>query len=87
MVRQLHRTSLALHAARADAKSSGLKLLFVFFVDAVVAVVLLGVMIFAAADRMKAAARHDFQTLVTGCFGGSFAPIRQATGKRRDHVM
>jgi len=86
MVRQFHRASLALHAARADAKPGGLKLLFVFFVHAVVAVVLLEV-IFAAADGMKLAAGRDFQVFVTGGFGAALATTRQAAGKRSDHVV
>jgi len=60
MVRQFHRASLSLDAARTDPKSGSLELLFVFFVDAVVAVVLLGV-VFASADRMKASAGQNFQ--------------------------
>ena len=83
MVWQFHGASLALHAARADAKSSGLKLLFVFFVHAVVAVVLLGV-VFASTNGVKAGSRQDFQVLFPGGFGAACAAVRQATGKRSD---
>lgn len=75
-----------MHTARADAKSGSLKLFFVFFVDAVVAVVLLRV-IFTSTNGMKTAAVHNLQAFVTRCFGAAFAPIRQAAGKRSDYVV
>src|SRR5215467_3649984 len=86
MVRQFDSARLSLHATRAHAKSSGLKLFFVLFVNAVVAVVLLGA-VFTAADGMEPASRCNFQALVTRCFGAAFSTIRQTTGKWCDDVV
>src|SRR6516165_10046389 len=73
-------------SARAYAESGRPELLFIFFVHAVVAVVLLGV-IFAAANRMQAGPWEDFQAFLTRGFRASLTAIRQAAGKRRDHVV
>jgi hypothetical protein len=86
MIWQLYRANFSLHTARADAKSGGLKLLFVFVVHSVVAVILFGIVV-AAADGMKASAWQNFQSFVTGGLRAAFAPIRQAAGKRSDNVM
>lgn len=86
MIRQFHRASLALPTTCADAKSGGLKLLFVFFVHSVVAVVLLGI-IFTVADGVKASARENFQSFVSGGFRAALAAIGQAAGKRSYNVM
>jgi len=86
MARQFDGASLALDAPRAYAESGRLELLFIFFVHAVVAVVLLGV-IFASANSMQAGPWQDFQAFLTRGFGTSLAAIGQAAGKRRDHAM
>ena len=86
MIRQFYCASLALHPACADAKSGGLKPLFVFFVHSIVAVVLLGI-IFTAADGVKVSSGQNFQAFVTGRFRAAFATIRQAAGKWSDHVV
>ena len=85
MVRQFYRASLALDAASADVKSGRLKLLLVFFVHAVVAVVLLGV-IFAAANGMKPRPGHDFQAFFAGGLRAAFAAIRQQSRVRANSM-
>ena len=64
MVRQLDGAGFALDAASAYAKTGGLELLFVFLIDAVVAVILFGV-VFASTNRMQARAGYNFQTFLT----------------------
>jgi protein-S-isoprenylcysteine O-methyltransferase Ste14 len=86
MAGQFDGTGLAQEAAGAYAKSGGLELLLVFFVHAIVAVILLGV-IFASANGMKASPGQNLQPFLARGFGASFASIGQAAGKRSDHIM
>jgi len=86
MIGQLHGASLTLNAAGAYAKTGGLELLFVFFVDAVIAVILLRI-VFASANGMEASAGKNFQAFLPGGLGTTLAAIRQAAGKRRDHIV
>ena len=86
MARQFDGPSLAPDTARAYAEAGRLELLFIFFVYAVVAVVLLGV-IFASANRMQAGPWEDFQPFLTRGSGASVTAIGQAAGKRRDHIV
>jgi len=68
MARQFDGTGLAPDAAGAYAKPGRLELLFIVFVHAIVAVVLLGV-IFAAAHRMQACPGQNLQPFLTRGLG------------------
>jgi len=57
--RELDGACFAKNSPRTYAQASGLKLLFVFLIDAVVAVILLRI-IFTAANRMQECSRHNF---------------------------
>jgi len=86
MTRQFDGTGLTLDAARAYAKSGRLELPFVFFVHAIVAVILLGV-IFASANGMQASPWQDFQAFLTRGFRASLPAIGQSAGERSDHTV
>jgi len=83
---QFHGPRFPQSSACADPQTGGLKLLFVLFIHAVIAVVLLGV-IFAPTNRMKERPRQNLQPLVTRAFGTAIPTVRQGARKRRNDVV
>src|SRR5438093_1225116 len=72
--------------SRAHAQARGLKLLFVFLVHAVVAVVLLGGLR-VPANRTKPRARQNLQLFFPGSSGATCAARRKSAGKRGDDLV
>jgi hypothetical protein len=63
-----------------------LKLLFILLVNAVIAVVLFGV-IFGSANGMQKCAWKDLQLFITGALRTALSPIWKGTRKRRYDIM
>ena len=84
--RQFDGACFAKNTSRTYAQSGGLKLLFVFLIHAVVAVILLGI-VFAAANRMQECSRENLQALLPGSLGTVRAAVRQGAGKGRHHEV
>jgi hypothetical protein len=83
---QLYRTSLALQSLRTDPQSDTLKLRYIFLVDAIIAVILFGV-IFASANGMQECAWKDLQLLMSGALGPALSPIWKGTRKRSHYTV
>lgn len=86
MVGQFHRSSFASNPPRAHAQAGSLKLLFVPFVHAVIAVILLRT-IRASANGMQNCAPKNLQALVTGALGAAIAAVRQSTGQGSNDMV
>jgi len=77
MVGQFHGACFAMDPPGADAQACGLKLLFVFLVHAVIAVVLLDG-VHASKNRAKPRAGQNRQSFVAGAARTAGASIRQS---------
>ena len=73
---QFHGAGFAQASPRAHAQTGRLKLRLKLFVDAVIAVILLG-MIGGSANGVKLRAGQDLDRVVAGALGTARAPVRQ----------
>lgn len=86
MVGQFHGSSLTMDSARAHAQSARLELLFIFFVDTIIAVILLR-MIRVSANGMQKRAGKNLQLLIAGIHRSAIAVVWQSAGKRSYDIV